>query len=251
MNVVLVGSGNVATALGRLIKNSGHVIIEVYSRQEANARLLADELGCGFTDKSYHINKEADLYLFALPDSALHNLDKSFHFGNKLTVHTAGSVSRDILRNVSLNYGVLYPLQTLRKEINDIPDIPLLIEASSEDNFRNIENFAKTISQSVHQSTEDQRLKLHVAAVAVNNFTNHLYALASDFCKEERVDFNLLVPLINETAHRLYQHSPNEVQTGPAARNDTVTLDKHLKLLSAHPKLKYIYMKMTESIMGY
>ena len=250
MKVVIIGSGNVATVLGRLIKRSGHTIIQVYSREIIHANLLAAELQCSATDSYSFIDKNADLYLFALSDVALFELDKTFHFGNKIVVHTAGSVSKDALKNVSLNYGVLYPLQSLRKEIEIAPEIPFLVDGNTEEALLAIENFAKTLSPNVQETTDEQRCRLHVAAVVVSNFTNHLFALASDYCQEESVDFKLLFPLIEETVRRIHKYSPDAMQTGPAIRNDTVTLDKHFKLLAKYPRLKYIYIKMTESIIG-
>ena len=195
------------------------------------------------------IDKSADLYLVALNDTALYDLNTSFHLGNKLILHTAGSVPKDILKDISINYGVLYPLQSLRKEMNYLHEIPFLIDGNTEENITLIEEFAKTISDTVTKSSDEERLKLHVAAVVVSNFTNHLYALAEEFCINENIDFKLLVPLIKETAARIENYSPEEVQTGPAMRNDIFTLDKHLRLLSNHPKLKYIYLKLTDSIM--
>jgi len=250
MRVVLIGSGNVATVLGRLIKKNGHEIVQVFSREAEHANKLANELQCSYANSSTNIDQTADLYLFALSDVALYELDKTFHFGNKLVVHTAGSVSKDVLRNVSLNYGVLYPLQSLRKEIKTSPEIPLLIDGNTDEALAAIEDFARTISPNVQETTDEQRFRLHVAAVVVSNFTNHLFALADDYCQEESVDFDLLLPLIDETVKRIHTYSPNEMQTGPAVRDDTVTLDKHFKLLANYPKLKYIYVKMTESIIG-
>jgi len=251
MKVVIIGSGNVATILGRLMKKAGHTIIEVYSRQADHAQVLADELRSGFTDKIELIDPNADIYLFAISDVAISSLDARFKFGNKLVLHTAGSVSIDVLKKVSSNYGILYPLQSLRKEMETIPEIPLLIDGNTEDTRADIEEFAKTLSPLVDISTDEERLKLHVAAVFVSNFTNHLYALASSYCQKESVDFSLLYPLINETAQRLSQYSPDEVQTGPAARKDIVTIDKHLKLLSNYPDLKYLYAKLSDSIVDY
>jgi predicted short-subunit dehydrogenase-like oxidoreductase (DUF2520 family) len=250
MKVVIIGSGNVATVLGRLIKKAGHDIVQVFSRDIVHANILAKELQCNSTDSAAQIDKNAGLYLFALSDSALHDLDNTFHFGNKIVVHTAGSVSKDVFKNVSLNYGVIYPLQSLRKEIKTTSKIPLLVDANSDETLESISAFAKTISPIVYETTDEQRYKLHVAAVVVNNFTNHLFALTADYCKEEEVDFSMLFPLINETVDRIRIYSPHDMQTGPAIRNDTVTLDKHFKWLSNYPRLKYIYIKMTESIIG-
>ena len=228
MRIVIIGSGNVASVLGRLFKKNDHEIVQVISRNAAHAEVLANELNYSFTDYSGNIDTGADLYIVAVNDGALYDLNRSFHLGNKLIMHTAGSVSKDVLKDISVNYGVLYPLQSLRKEMED---------------------FAKTLSSKVARVTDDERLKLHVAAVIVSNFTNHLYALAEEFCKKENIDFKLLAPLIKETANRVETFSPAEVQTGPAARNDIFTLDKHLRLLANYPKLKYIYLKLTDSIM--
>jgi predicted short-subunit dehydrogenase-like oxidoreductase (DUF2520 family) len=249
MQIVIIGSGNVAAVLGRLCKQGGHKIVQVISRNALHAKLLADELNCECADYSGEMNKDAQLYLVAVADTALSELNNNFKLGNKLILHTAGSVSKDVLKNVSVNYGVLYPLQSLRKEMEYTNNIPLLIDGNTEETITLIEDFARTISTNVSKANDEQRLKLHVAAVVVSNFTNHLYALAEDFCKKEKVDFTLLAPLIKETAERIQHASPTAVQTGPAVRNDIFTIEKHLRILSDHPALKYIYIKLTDSIM--
>lgn len=250
MRIVIIGSGNVASVLGRLCKMNGHEIIQVMSRNAAHAKLLADELNCAHTDYSGNVDTGAALYLVAVSDIALYGLNSNIHIGNKLILHTAGSVSKDVLKDISVNYGVLYPLQSLRKEMAYAGEIPFLIDGNTEESKTLIEDFAKTLSSNVTKATDEERLKLHVAAVIVSNFTNHLYALAEEFCVKENIDFKLLAPLIKETAERIKTISPADAQTGPAARNDVFTLDKHLQLLANYPRLKYIYLKLTESIMN-
>ncbi len=250
MRVVIIGSGNVATVLGRLCKQNNHQVIQVMSRQLSNAETLANELGCAFTDYNGVTDLSADIYIVSITDGVLFDLNKSFKLGNKLIVHTAGSVTKDVLQQISTQYGVLYPFQSLRKEITAIPQIPFLVEGNTPEVTSLIESFAKTISPIVQQSTDEQRIKLHVAGVAVNNFTNHLFLLTEEFCSKENLDFKLLYPLIQNTAERIFHHAPKDVQTGPAMRHDVFTLDKHLKILSAHPKLKYLYLKFTDSIMN-
>ncbi len=249
MRVVIIGSGNVASVMGRLIKRNGHEIIQVISRNADHARILAGELQCPFSDNNSSVDMNAEIYLIAVNDGALYELNKSFHLGNKLVLHTAGSVPIDILKDISVNYGVLYPLQSLRKEIDYQADISILIDGNTEETITLAEDFARTISGTVAKAGDEERLKLHVAAVIVSNFTNHLYALAEEFCERERINFKLLAPLIKETAQRVETYSPALVQTGPALRNDIFTLDKHLRLLANHPRLKYIYLKLTDSIM--
>jgi len=250
MRIVIIGSGNVATVLGRLFKKKGHSVIQVMSRHGEHAKTLAGELGCSYTNYDGLTDMSADLYLVAITDGVLFDLNRSFSLGNKLIVHTAGSVSKEVLKDISTNYGILYPFQSLRKEMEAIPEIPLLVDGNTEEATILIEDFAKTLSPLVKRTTDEERLRLHVAGVVVNNFTNHLYMMAEDFCTKENLDFKLLLPLIQETTQRLTMYSPKDVQTGPARRNDVFTLDKHLRILSEHPKLKYLYLKLTDSIMN-
>lgn len=250
MRIVIIGSGNVATVMGRLFKINNHEVIQVMSRHHSNAKILADELGCAYTNYEGVTDKTADLYLVAISDSVLFDLNKSFSLGDKLIVHTAGSISKDVLQNISSNYGVIYPFQSLRKEMDFIPEIPFMVDGNTEAATAMIEEFAKTLSPDVRRTNDDERLKLHVAGVVVNNFTNHLYTVAEDFCQKENIDFKLLFPLMQETTRRITVYAPKDVQTGPAVRNDVFTLDKHLRILSAYPKLKYLYLKLTDSIMN-
>jgi predicted short-subunit dehydrogenase-like oxidoreductase (DUF2520 family) len=251
MRVVIIGAGNVATVLGRLIKKAGQEVLQVISQHATNAAVLATELNCAFADNSGVIDKTADLYLIAVTDTAISQLDETYHLGNKLVVHTAGSVSKEVLKNVTNNYGVLYPLQSLRKQNMDLQqDIPLLIDANNTEALTLLEDFAQSLSNNVNKANDEERLKLHVAAVLVSNFTNHLYALAAEYCNKEGADFKLLLPLIEETALRLRHHLPGEMRTGPAIRKDIKTLEKHLCLLLPHPSIHNIYLKMTDSIMN-
>jgi predicted short-subunit dehydrogenase-like oxidoreductase (DUF2520 family) len=250
MNIVLIGSGNVATIMGRLLQKNGHTILQVMSRHADNAKKLADELGCAYTDYNGATDMNADMYLVAITDTVLFELNKSFKLGDKLIVHTAGSVTKDVLKDISTKYGILYPFQSLRKELTTLPEIPFLVDGNTDATTGLVEAFAKTLSPVVRRTTDEERLKLHVAGVVVNNFTNHLYTLTHEFCQKENIDFNLLYPLIEETTSRIKQYTPKEMQTGPALRNDVFTLDKHLRILAPHPKLKYLYLKLTDSIIN-
>jgi predicted short-subunit dehydrogenase-like oxidoreductase (DUF2520 family) len=250
MKIVLIGSGNVATVLGRLCKQQGHEVLQVMSRHTDHAKTLAEELGCAYDNYDGKTDTSADIYIVSITDGILFDLNKSFSLGDKLIVHTAGSVTKDVLKDISSRYGILYPFQSLRKEMERIPEIPLLVDGNSEETITALENFARSLSPITGRTTDEERIKLHVAGVVVNNFTNHLYMLAEDFCEKENIGFNLLFPLIKETAERITLYSPKQMQTGPALRNDVFTLDKHLKILAAHPKLKYLYLKITDSIMN-
>lgn len=248
MRIVLIGSGNVAAVLGKKIRQAGHEIIQVYSRHLYNAEDLADEMGCAATDDLKNITTEGQLYIVALSDTALNDLPGNWHAGNKLVVHTAGAVPAGILSNVSANYGVLYPLQSLRKERSDYDNFPLLVDASNKDNLTLLTDFAETITNTVRVADDEHRMHLHVAAVIVNNFTNHLYTLAEDYCNANDVSFSLLKPLIIETAERIQEFASATMQTGPAYRNDLKTIERHKELLQQQPLLLALYNQFTQSI---
>ena len=249
MKVALVGSGNVATVLGKVMHNAGHEIVQVLSRNENHAKVLAQIFNCSAGSFKSSDYEEADIYILAITDTALYHLDQYMQLRNKLVVHTAGSVSKEVLKNVSSRYGIIYPLQSLIKDTEKIPAIPLLVDGSSIETTNIIRDFSKTLSDSVADANDQERLKFHVAAVLVNNFTNHLFAMGDEFCKKEKIDFEKLYPLIDETINRIKLHAPQTVQTGPAIREDIYTLGKHLQILSAHPDLKYLYLKLSESIL--
>ena len=249
MDIVIIGSGNVAAVLGRKFKLAGHHILQIYSRNASAASELAYEWDTESTNYKTMIYPNADLYLIAVNDDSISDVIKDLRLPEKIVVHTAASVPKEILQPVSNHFGVFYPLQSLRKEMTAIPDAPIFIDGSDEKTKAVLDKLAHSIAdEKVIQAGDDARLKLHVAAVVVSNFVNHLYVLAEDYCKKEGLDFKQLLPLIEETATRLKNNSPKELQTGPAIRHDSDSIHKHLDLLKDHPQLKNLYVLLTESI---
>lgn len=241
MKVVIIGSGNVATVMGGQIATAGHTILQVVARREEPAARLAEAWGCGYTTQWEETNREADLYIVSISDRALEGLGTVLQLPGKLVLHTAGAVAGNVLLTVSANSGVLYPLQSLRSEIRPFPEFPLLISANQPEDLPAIAAFARTISRRVEQVDDVNRLKLHVAAILVNNFSNYLYTQAWVFCREEKLDFSLLQPLIRETAERIARYAPPEVQTGPAIRGDRETIRRHLEILNNYKDLSELY----------
>lgn len=247
MDIVIIGSGNVATVVGRKIRAAGHRIIQVFSRQKDHASILASLLDA----KPIHAFDElekSDVILLAVPDNAYNAIIEELPFMNSLLIHTAGSLPMDILKSRSARYGVLYPLQTLRRELEIIPDLPLLIDANEEKTLLELKTFAAGLSKTVIHANDEARLKYHLAAVIVSNFTNHLFALTEEYCQKEKISFALLQPLMEETVHRLKEDSAAVLQTGPAVRNDTQTLQKHRELLNKYTELLPLYDALTRSI---
>jgi predicted short-subunit dehydrogenase-like oxidoreductase (DUF2520 family) len=251
MDIVILGSGNVAAVLGRKFKAAGHRILQVISRNASAASKLAYEWDTESANYPSIAKANADVYIIAVSDDAIDDVINNIKLPKKVVAHTAASVSKDVLKNVTDHYGVFYPLQSLRKEDETPPEAPIFFDGSDEFTKKKLEALANSISpQHVGQAGDDKRLKLHIAAVFVNNFTNHLYALAEDYCKKEGIDFEELLPLIEETASRIKDISPSKSQTGPAARNDQETIQRHLALLESHPQMKKVYEFLTASIQG-
>lgn len=248
MKVTIIGSGNVATVLGRKILASQNEIVEVISKHQANAVLLAEELKAKNGEDIKTINHDSDLYMIAVNDSAVTEVANSLRLDKGIVVHTSGSVSKNVLQDCSEEFGVLYPLQSLRKEIITTPVIPLLVDGNDFSVTKKIFDFAEKLSSQVHEANDEKRLQLHLAAVIVSNFTNHLFTLAEDYCKKAYLNFSFLLPLIQETLNRVSNFSPSQIQTGPAIRGDESTIAKHLELLENFPDLKNIYLQMSESI---
>lgn len=249
MDIVIIGSGNVAAVLGRKLQASGHKIVQVVSRNATAASELAYEWDTESANYMSLLNRNADVYIIAVSDNAIEEIAADLKLPGKVVAHTAGSVSKDILKNITSHYGVFYPLQSFRKEVSHLPDTPMYYEGNDDKASTTLRKLAESISykQPLAAGTQD-RMKLHVAAVVVNNFTNHLYALAEQYCKKEGIDFRQLLPLIEETVDRLKTNSPADTLTGPAIRHDQPTIQKHIEILKDHPHLQKIYQVMTESI---
>ncbi len=248
MIVSIIGSGNVATVLSKIFKENNHLINEVAGRNMDAVNNLASSLNAKPCFSLENINKESDLFVIAVKDEAVAEVSAQLSAAQKIVVHTCGSVSVNVLKNTSENYGVLYPLQSLRKELNYEPEIPFLFDGNNEHTKNAIQVFASSFAKTVMQADDEVRLRYHLSAIISSNFTNHLFALTKGYCDKNNIDFQLLLPLIEETVKRLHYYDPAAMQTGPAARGDNATIQKHLALLEVYPALKNIYAMMSESI---
>jgi predicted short-subunit dehydrogenase-like oxidoreductase (DUF2520 family) len=247
MDIVIIGSGNMAAVLGRKAIDAGHRIVQVAGRNRLEVEALAKTLQASAGDLD-HIDMRAILYILCISDKALPSVHQWFQHPKAIVVHTAGSVSMDVLAPVAKNYGVLWPLQSIRKEANPIPPFPLIIDANTPECLTILQDFGSTISSDLQQMNDETRSKMHLAAVAAGNFSNHLFALVKDYCDAEQLNMNLLMPLLRETVDRISYAHPREMQTGPAIRGDQVTMDKHLKMLEGNPALKNLYAYFSQLI---
>ena len=245
LKVIVIGSGNVAQHLIKVLETSAHTdLVQAFARHP---------------EKLYHLlNRErivdapealtdADVYILSVSDDAIEEMSSLLPFNNRLVVHTSGSAAIDLM-NGKNRRGVFYPVQTFSKNKDvDFSSVPICIESEYPPDYSTIRQLANTISESVHTVTSRQRQVLHVAAVFVSNFTNHMYTIGNSICDENHISFDILKPLIIETADKIKTLQPQEAQTGPAKRNDITTIDRHLDLLEGSD-FKEIYTVLTKSI---
>ncbi|MFN8286397.1 MAG: F420-dependent NADP oxidoreductase [Chitinophagales bacterium] len=250
MNVSIIGAGNVATQLALALRKAGHTMVQVYNRSNDAGEELARTVGASFTSNLSQL-AEADIYLISVKDDAIAEIAAGLQLKDKFVAHTSGTKSRNLLKDVTVNNGVFYPLQTMtRKAVLDFKKIPFLIEGSNNATTLALEGLAASLSEKIHIVDEEQRQWIHVAAVFANNFTNHLYGISEHLLAEHGLPFDILKPLIFKAIENLERYSPSELQTGPAARQDMLVIDRHLQLLADESRLKKIYEVLTESIIS-
>jgi predicted short-subunit dehydrogenase-like oxidoreductase (DUF2520 family) len=245
IKVVLIGSGNVAQHLIKVLHASSAVsLVQAFARKkESLLHLLPENL----ITSNYNTIAEADVYIISVSDNAVAEVSNQLPFTNRLVVHTSGTSELSVLDSKNKK-GVFYPLQTFSKDKEiDFSSIPMCLEAENEEDFKTLENVAQTLSQKVFAISSEQRKSLHVAAVFVCNFVNHMYTIGNQICEENKVPFEVLQPLILETANKITDLKPETAQTGPALRNDTKTINKHLEFLQ-ESNYQELYKLLTQSI---
>ena len=251
--VVLIGAGNVGWSLGHRFKEKEIKIAQVFSRQLNHAQALAKELSCGATNDLQKLPLLNNcLYLIAVKDDSIADLSRQLSFlsgSGQVIAHTSGAISSEILGNHFEKYGVFYPLQTLSKERPvDFAKIPICVYAPDHGVQLDLSELAHCISDHVQVINDEQRKILHVAAVFVNNFSNHLFTIGKQIVESEGLDFDLLRPLILETAAKIMDHFPEDMQTGPAKRKDQQTILTHLQYLQKYPEWQNLYRLVSHSL---
>lgn len=246
ISVIILGAGNIASHLFKAFEKAENVSVKQWYNRHLNT-ISSYKNHVNITDDLSQL-KEADVYILAVSDDAIKELSSKLAFENRLVVHTSGSVSLYDIDKKNRR-GVFYPLQTFSKEADvDFENVPLCIEALKSTDFEILKSLASNIGSDPRKVNSDQRRVLHLAAVFVNNFTNQLYRVAHEITESEGAEFDILKPLILETAKKVQDFSPYIAQTGPAIRNDKKTIRKHLKLLNNNLHHKAIYELLTESI---
>ncbi len=251
MNISIIGAGNLAINLTIALEAAGHNIIQICSRTLQHAMSLSCRVNAFATNRLDAINDKSDIYIVAVADKVLPAIISklSVLVPNKIILHTSGVTPLNILENNKYNIGVFYPLQTFsKKKILDFSNLPICLEAANKGTLEKILSLAYSISSNVHIVNSEQRKYLHFAAVWACNFVNHCYFKASEILNEHGLPFDIILPLIDETASKVHKLSPFEAQTGPASRLDFDTITKHLELMANDENNKLIYKQLTYSI---
>jgi len=249
--VAIIGTGNVATNLALALEVGGHFITEIYGRDLTQAIDLANRLyetePQDFLDFS---ESEAGVFFICVSDAAIEQIVNQITLPpNAVLVHTSGAVPINILDSVATFNGVFYPLQTLSKaRIISFEQVPICIEASTLEVRQVLADIATSISNYVYELNSLERKSAHLAAVFINNFGNHLMALAADIAKENELPSEIFNALILETAKKVIEIGPDASQTGPARRGDKKVILSHLKQLRSNEPLHDIYLRLSESI---
>ncbi|WP_343533183.1 Rossmann-like and DUF2520 domain-containing protein [Pedobacter sp.] len=249
MKVSIVGSGNVATHLAKALHHVHVEIQGIWSHQFENAELLANQVDAKAIRQISEIaNDGSDILLISVKDDAIADVAAQLKNYRGIVAHTSGAVTLNIL-NENVNYGVFYPLQTFSKHKTlDFSQVPLCLEANNTQSLRQLKTLAALLSKNIYEVDSEQRKILHLAAVFACNFPNYLYGVAQQLLAQHQLDFEIIKPLIAETANKVQTALPIEVQTGPAIRNDEQTLQKHEELLKAHSDWLMIYKLLSEQI---
>ena len=244
----IIGSGNVATKLAIALQESGNIITQIFSQRKEHSLRLAKLINVESIDSISDFNNNINIIIIAISDKALSKIETKYLPKNTLICHTSGSVNMDIL-NGCKNYGVFYPLQTfsIQSEV-DISEVPFCLEANSKENLLLLQKLAESVSNNIYNINSHVRRKLHLAAVFACNFTNAMYSVAEDILENEDLDFNILRPLIKETAHKAITNSPKKIQTGPAVRQDMEIMNNHIAELSKTGQYDNIYKTISDLI---
>ena len=249
--VGLLGSGNMAWQIGPSLQQAGIPVVAVCSRTKLHAQKLAHRLGCpSYTDWGALKKLDVDIWICCLADSALETVLPQLKIHPKsLLAHTSGSQPLSVLSKYQKRTGVFYPLQTMtRGKRIDFMQVPIFLEGSTEADVLELQSLAIKLTPRVHRANSEERRKLHLASIFACNFTNHLWAIASDLLNEQGYDLSVLSHLIHETTEKALMMAPEDAQTGPAVRGDQNVMDQHLKALSNNQEYQEVYEKLSESI---
>lgn len=251
MKIVFIGAGNLATNVAKALHEAGHEILQVFSRTMASAEALAGAVGAVATDDVSAVAGNADIYILSVKDAVLKSVIEKLCDGKRkgLFVHTAGSIPMDVFEGHAERYGVFYPMQSFSKQRQvDFSDVSMFVEAKRKEDLDMLFRLGRSLGPNVVELSSEGRKRLHLAAVFACNFTNHCYHLAEKVLSEYDIPFDVMLPLVDETARKVHEVSPMEAQTGPAVRYDENVINMQRDMLPEGSGIQQIYELMSKDI---
>lgn len=245
-SATIIGSGNVASWFAYILHHNGFKIVEIFSRKKDCS--LANRYGATPIHRIVDLSPKSDIYIFSLKDDTYLEILSQFPFHIPLAVHTSGSLSMHIFNPYAQSYGVLYPYQTISKNLDfQTLEVPLCVEGDNVETKELLLSLAQKLSKKVEYVEEKERQALHLAAVFASNFSNALYGIAYDILDQANLDWSLMMPLLEQTLKKTAQMSPIQAQTGPAKRGDSNIMQFHLEQIQDE-KWKAIYNLLSQYI---
>ena len=252
MTVSFIGAGNIASHYAKELFAAGCEIDSILSKRLRSAKSLASTVNAQATTSFRKLSRDSNYYILAVPDEMIEELTKALaeHVNpGAVIIHTSGATELKTIHTHFKHAGFAWPPQSISKEKDiDFNKVPICIGATDKKTEQSILQLISLITKITYKLNDKQKLALHLAAVFANNFSNHMFQLAYDICKEHKLDFHLLYPILLETPNKVIGNIPNDVQTGPAVRQDLATLQKHLHLLKTDSNKKKIYKLLSDSI---
>ncbi len=246
MKFSIIGTGNIAWHFAQMLSNAGHDVLQICGRNQQSAHEIARQVDATAISEVYDLDNENDAIILAVSDDAIHSISLSVptHFR---VIHTSGSVSLSAL--VQPKTAVIWPVQSLLKNLSaSYHSFPFLIEASDQIMEQWIESWMQPISTKIIRANSEQRQQAHLAAVFANNLSNAVYSIAEEILKRNQLPADLLHPIIQSHVQRLMAIPAHELQTGPARRNDQLTVELHLKSLALYPEQLAVYKAISDYI---
>ncbi|WP_267403664.1 MULTISPECIES: DUF2520 domain-containing protein [unclassified Chryseobacterium] len=243
MQIVIIGSGNVAYHMAKAFVQNNIPLAQIFGRNETELQKISEELNISYSTKTL---VDSDLYIICVSDNSVEDVSKLIQKEDTLVVHTSGSLPKESLKG-EYRKASFYPLQTFSKSKElDYSNIPFFIETENEEDKKTLFELASKISKNVMESTHEKRKYIHLTAVFACNFVNHLFSRAKEISDSQEIPFDYFLPLIDETVQKIYEIEPKAAQTGPAVRNDKRILELHEQLLQ--DESLEIYKTMNHSI---
>ncbi len=250
MQLVILGTGNVATVLGKTFHAKGYSIVGVWGRNAAAAKELATSLQATAYDSIAALPTDADAYMIAVADPAIPAIAAQLRVNNALVFHCGGAVKKDVLAACSNHYGVLWPVHMIRKGQN-LPDaFPVVLDANNASALQQLELVAASLSQTLLYADDQKRSRMHMLTATAVNFSNHLLHLVWQHAAAHDIDPHFLLGILDNMLKGLQQHAPSAQQAGPAFRGDIAKLQEQLHLLTDDPALQEVYAYMSQLILN-